>query len=259
VWDSYFKGVWHLGEATGTSNFDSTSNGKTATPTGSPTQQASKIGGGLLFADGKYLDTGISDLPTTNLTLSFWANASSGNSGAAHRIFGYENAGSGTAGLGMYYPSDTTVRLIMRGGSGGDTDWGSITIGDWYHYTVTISSTAGTKTFIDASLASSDAGKTDYTSAGETLNIGSAGNSVNSFLGSIDEFRASATPRSLGWIKTEYNNQNSPSTFYSVSPTPAASAGIILKADGLSYWESGRRTILSPSHRYFSKAPLIGD
>ena len=35
--------------------------------------------------------------------------------------------------------------------------------------------------------------------------------------GSIDEFRISGIARSAGWIKTEYTNQASPSTFYSVS------------------------------------------
>lgn len=32
----------------------------------------------------------------------------------------------------------------------------------------------------------------------------------------MDEVRISATARSWDWIKTKYNNQNSPSTFYSV-------------------------------------------
>ena len=35
--------------------------------------------------------------------------------------------------------------------------------------------------------------------------------------GSIDELRVSATSRSAAWIQTEYNNQSSPSNFYSVA------------------------------------------
>ena len=34
--------------------------------------------------------------------------------------------------------------------------------------------------------------------------------------GFIGEFRISKTARSADWIVTEYNNQNSPSTFYTV-------------------------------------------
>jgi hypothetical protein len=36
------------------------------------------------------------------------------------------------------------------------------------------------------------------------------------FKGGIDEVRISSTPRSAGWIATEYSNQNSPSTFLTI-------------------------------------------
>jgi hypothetical protein len=36
------------------------------------------------------------------------------------------------------------------------------------------------------------------------------------YKGKLDEFRISKVARSAGWISTEYNNQNSPSTFLSV-------------------------------------------
>jgi hypothetical protein len=42
----------------------------------------------------------------------------------------------------------------------------------------------------------------------------SLGNKVS---GILDEFRVSSVGRSAGWIKTQYNNQNEPSTFYSMS------------------------------------------
>ena len=40
------------------------------------------------------------------------------------------------------------------------------------------------------------------------------GNANAGFNGSLDEFRVSNIARSADWIKTEYNNQCSPSTFY---------------------------------------------
>jgi hypothetical protein len=46
--------------------------------------------------------------------------------------------------------------------------------------------------------------------------IGDAQNG-ETFIGNIDELKLSASVRSPDWIATEYNNQNSPSTFYSVS------------------------------------------
>jgi hypothetical protein len=39
----------------------------------------------------------------------------------------------------------------------------------------------------------------------------------NYFTGIVDEARVSDTTRSADWIATEYNNQSSPSTFYTFS------------------------------------------
>jgi len=39
--------------------------------------------------------------------------------------------------------------------------------------------------------------------------------------GLLDEASVSTTTRSAGWIATEYNNQNSPATFYSVGSATA--------------------------------------
>jgi hypothetical protein len=49
VWDSNFKGVWHLKEATGANVADSTSNGNTGTPQNSPAQGAGSFDGSLVF------------------------------------------------------------------------------------------------------------------------------------------------------------------------------------------------------------------
>lgn len=42
------------------------------------------------------------------------------------------------------------------------------------------------------------------------------GQGVNNFNGEVEEFRRSNVARSADWIKTDYNSQNSPSTFYTV-------------------------------------------
>tara|TARA_B100000809_G_C14947883_1_gene462801 strand:- start:36 stop:836 length:801 start_codon:yes stop_codon:yes gene_type:complete len=46
---------------------------------------------------------------------------------------------------------------------------------------------------------------------------GAGGGNPHYFDGIIDEIRISNTNRSANWISTEYNNQNSPATFYTVS------------------------------------------
>src|SRR5208283_861389 len=45
------------------------------------------------------------------------------------------------------------------------------------------------------------------------------------FNGSVDEARYSASVRSTDWVATEYNNQNSPSTFYSLGAATPISLG----------------------------------
>jgi len=48
------------------------------------------------------------------------------------------------------------------------------------------------------------------------------------FQGRQDEISVDAASRSPGWITTDYNTQNSPSTFLTAgSPTPSAVAYII--------------------------------
>ncbi len=43
----------------------------------------------------------------------------------------------------------------------------------------------------------------------------------------LDEVRVSNTVRSAGWIRTEYNNQNAPASFYSVGPEQKLRQGLL--------------------------------
>jgi hypothetical protein len=48
------------------------------------------------------------------------------------------------------------------------------------------------------------------------MDIGNRSDKVRAFNGYIDEVRLSTTIRSADWIKTEYNNQKNPNSFYAV-------------------------------------------
>lgn len=54
------------------------------------------------------------------------------------------------------------------------------------------------------------------------LGVGDSYGSGREWKGYVDEARLSSTARSQDWITTEYNNQNSPSTFLSLSDAPGA-------------------------------------
>ena len=77
---------------------------------------------------------------------------------------------------------------------------------------------------------------------GDYAYLGNDENNQMPFAGKMDEARISATARSGDWIKTSYDNQDSPATFYSVAgatdapegtdPVPDPSA-LVLFAAGL--------------------------
>jgi len=131
------------------------------------------------------IGTPINNLPLTDLTIDFWANEAPGNAG---RIFGYEDIYSGADGLGMYFPSQTNPYLIMRdNGVAYDMSLGTITVGSWNHYAITISSTEGTKLYLNGIQTNSDPTAIAYSSAGISLRISSAGTDDVYFNGLIDE------------------------------------------------------------------------
>lgn len=175
-----------------------------------------------------YMSTSLNNLPLTDLTIDFWANTDSGNTG---RLFGYENALYGSYGLAMYFPgpNTSTPYLIMRKGeSYYDMSWGTIVPGTWNHYTATISSTAGTKTYLNGVLVSSNANATSYSYApGVTFKIGSAGYGGYYYKGLVDEFKifntAVDTIASVGSITINSNapSTNSTSTTLNLSATDA--------------------------------------
>ena len=96
-----------------------------------------------------------------------------------------------------------------------------MTLNAWNY--VTISRTAAATSFYLNGVAVGSTPSTAVTTGGQASTIGNFATRVvdEAFKGLIDEVRlsASSTPsgaRSADWIKTEYNNQNSPSTFHTV-------------------------------------------
>src|SRR3989344_5672823 len=93
------------------------------------------------------------------------------------------------------------------------------TTGVWHSITIVYSADSYSKIYYDGSELTSYAG----TPAGSLLlmtglNVGTYRDAdARYFNGGLDEIRVSNTVRSEDWISTEYTNQDSPSTFYSVS------------------------------------------
>jgi hypothetical protein len=107
------------------------------------------------------------------------------------------------------------VHPIASSGTVMDSKW---------HYAVLVGDTTTQSLYLDGTFINSLYGKIDSLDqqynqfGGGYWDIWpNAGSGWSFFKGSLEELRISTIPRSADWIATEYHNQSSPSTFYTVS------------------------------------------
>ena len=88
-------------------------------------------------------------------------------------------------------------------------------------------------------------GYTDTSEANSTIFIGAQPGAENGIKGQFDEARVSDTGLSSTWVRTEYNNQSSPNTFYLASTPQLVSTPVNLSTTNLQAtsarltWEQG--------------------
>jgi hypothetical protein len=99
-----------------------------------------------------------------------------------------------------------------------DSGYTFASAGAWYH--VVMVRSAGTVSFYvnGAPTANTNGSAPNTPTAHFTIGnqLDSLNRSYRYFNGIIDDVRISIAARSADWIKTEYNNQSSPGTFYGV-------------------------------------------
>lgn len=220
VWDSTFVGVWHLKE-TGSNPevFDSTINNNNSVSNLADPTVNGKINNAMTFtsANSDIITIADSDsLDVNYLTLSVWINLSTWATYPAIIAKGYWDGGG--EAYSLHIRDNYTIWTDINN-SGSRIYYNpatkAITLGNWHYVTTTVSPDT-IRTFIDG--IESGTGKTgtyDISTTDHNLIIGRLPN-FGFINGIIDEVRISNTARSESWIKTEYNNQSSPSTFYSV-------------------------------------------
>ncbi|MFI5338950.1 MAG: DUF2341 domain-containing protein [Candidatus Methylomirabilales bacterium] len=245
--DGYYKAVWHLkesGNGTAGEFKDSTGvnngQGGAGTLATTPTQATGEIGFGQTFnGTSQYIQVpnNASLNVTTQLTMEAWVNVT--NPGNDQKVVGMTPIGSG-------------YLLAVRGGgltpeiwdsAGVDTSntWGTITANTWTHLVVTWTTNGTMNGYVNGVQYTMAATANNIGTTTNVLRIGTTpwSNPPTQFFvaGLIDEVRISNTARSAAWITTEYANQSSPSTFYSVGPQLAnnSSSSVVLGAD-----QSGR-------------------
>ncbi|MEJ7627140.1 MAG: DUF2341 domain-containing protein [Ferruginibacter sp.] len=217
TWDASFKGVYHLNGAFA----DATSNANNGTNTGTIAGNG-KISNGRTFDRSNGSDfiqiNGLMGSPT-NFTLSGWATLITADPNGAEIISLGDNcmlrydelSADKTSGItytatGTWTPAGSGINYAGTG---------------WHYVVYTFNDATNSQiVYVDGvQVATGSIVPTPlYTSGGVNTFIGKHGNGSADmdFDGSIDEIRVVSSARSAGWVLTEYNNQSSPSTFYSV-------------------------------------------
>jgi MSHA biogenesis protein MshQ len=224
VWDGYHQGVWHMAETSGTTLSDATSNGRNAAKLGAnnPAPTAGFIGAGQAFAGtanstnndyASFAATAASSV----YTVEFWVKQTSRVSNDVV-VMGGSDIWSSV--YFYWYPSS---QLQMRDHWNG-FDLGTYSAGVWHHFAV-VRNGDSVSSYIDGALAVSAAGGGTNAESFSQMGFAGANGSWNSLNGQLDELRISNTARPAAWIGAGYNNQNSPSTFYSVGGQQSGSAG----------------------------------
>lgn len=231
TWDSSYEGVWHLRDGTTLSGTESTSNGRNGTLTGSPTAVAGQIDGGAnLSGSSQYITMGnVIDVTTGDLTIECWFNSANSNQ---TRQFISKRLASGSFaqwGFGQGYVNSSGVGVTGKqlyflafGGSLPAAQsyhtTNNVADGNW-HYAVMRRASGvvtiwvdGTSMSLTADIANTTAPNTSNSAA---LNFG-YDNSSSYWTGKLDEVRISKATRSDSYILTRYNNDSSPSTFYTI-------------------------------------------
>ena len=235
VWDASYRGVWHMREDPGPGGAgdikDSTAYAKHGTAAAAMTSAdlvPGKIGNALNFvsgASGSGTQVSIGDYPEFQLPTYSWSMWVKG------AVAPTCNAGSNgqplwNADAQFNFAWQHNSCTFHKAAAHTDGTWRSAQIqsamsaGVWYHVAATYDG-ANLRVYLNGALEATTAHGAPLAVAG-SLSLGN-GVGFTNFAGQLDEVRVSTGARSAAWITTEYNNQSSPSTFYSVGAENAAS------------------------------------
>lgn len=234
TWDTNFKGVWHMNSnAANTTVAESTSNAHNATTTANTSTKTTtgKVNSALAFNGSTDImsagTTSDFDVTSGNFTISFWYYAANTNSDGPKTLIGKgTNTGSGGIPYRGYrisessggYPgtsSTLTFTSLNTFSLYSIASTGKIYANTWNYVTFVRSGATG-YWYFNGSSGGSGSFNDPYTAAGYSLYLAGNYYGTPQIPGDTwDEPRFSNSARSVDWIKTEYNNQNSPSTFYS--------------------------------------------
>jgi hypothetical protein len=193
------------------------------TPADVPAQVTGKIGKGQDF-DGS---TDYINMPDDNslditgtLTLSCWVKAVDWDGNGFQFFFGKTDVSQSKSNYSININNDGDLLFSHYNGGWRDIiDNSGATYSDdtWYHIAVTVNETTNDVKFYRNGILLSTRTIT-YSLLTNTVDLRMGDNALatQEFEGVIDEARISTEEITGDWLLTEYNNQNSPSTFYTI-------------------------------------------
>jgi len=224
VWDTNFKMVQHLEEATGTHN-DSTPNSNDGTPYFTPASNQNATGqiSGADDFDGANDYVEVADHVSLDITgavtVETWIHWN-GYGGVSNQIIvSKKDSWYSSGGYILQTGGSSASGLYFSWGNGIDVDnymhTSMCSANEWHHVVGTYDSGTA-KIYIDGILEATEAGQNAMAENNDPLQIGRRGTG-DYFSGIIDEVRVSNVGRSGEWISTCYQNQDDPSCFYNIS------------------------------------------
>ncbi|MDF1673628.1 MAG: DUF2341 domain-containing protein, partial [Vicingaceae bacterium] len=232
VWDTNYKGVWHLNN----DEFDGTSNTNNLVSTGTVNAPLAEIAGGQSFSFNEKLNGGIQpELRILgDVTVESWVNFNTLQTGAGdNSIIGYGNPALANADNHSYklnVLNTNQLRAFWEYGSGiGEgavsTLAAPIVLGAWNHLAFSRNSTSRTITFyFNGAQLGAPVGYGNNPNGGANSEIflgeGFPGFDLD---GLLDECRVSDIERSADWMSTSYNSMsNTLGSFYTMSVQSAS-------------------------------------
>ena len=229
VWDSSYKGVYHLADGTTLNMSDSTSNANNLGNTGAVVATAGKVDGGASFTPSNRLTRLSPNFPTgtQSRTLEGWFKMGANQT---EELMGWGDNSGGTTRFSVYWQNDGKLYLEC---SGHDAHFSWSYDTNWHHIAFTLpagqTTTSGVLGYLDgvAQTMTGDGG-TLATTATEFRLSGLATYTTSGFwyTGLLDEIRISNVARTADWILTEYRNQSAPGTYISAGPRMDSSTRI---------------------------------
>ena len=233
VFASSFEAVWHLDDALAAATVaDATSkrNGTAMGGLGTSDQIAAQLGGGIKF-DGN--DTTANQIRFTSPyaangphTISAWVDQKN-RGGTCDTIVAMGNSATNESRwLHSFYNANNQAAIGFYGGT--TYDWtnpqnlnlenAGWTLVHWVYQN------RESRLYKNGQLVDTRTNSQDAATQGTAGYLGYAptGWGTCTLNGTLDEVRLATAARSAGWIATEYENQKSPQTFYTVGPEQQA-------------------------------------